>query len=414
MNKQKSIWTAALVAALAMTASIEARGGGAGCSAESAALTCEVASTATFQQALDQAGAAGRPLLIKVGAEWCTVCKSFDQATAGPTALTGAIAQNALLYRVDGEKGDGKALAERYRVHGYPTFLLVNAEGRTIDRWMGYKDDASFTTTLTEATADPITVEERAARFTREPSGALAKKLGDLRMSEGLYAEACAFYQRGAELDPDGPTNYASLVFYATSMGTKGGTFSAATASERADLVLASSKTTPQDLFKVAYSMGKVAHGFNDQALFTPYLRAAVERTADSTDPEIAAMRSKLMPDYALRVTKDVDAAVAYKRASMPADWQNSSAQLNNFAWWCFENKVNLAEAKLLAEKGVAVAEPGIEKANVLDTLAEICNETGQCGDAVALIRQAVAEAPDAEYFKKQLTRFETALAASN
>ena len=87
------------------------------------------------------------------------------------------------------------------------------------------------------------------------------------------------------------------------------------------------------------------------------------------------------------------------------------SDQLNEFAWWCFENRVNLAEAKTLAEKGVALAPAGSEKAAVLDTLAEICNETGDCKQSVELIRKAIAEDPANDYYREQLAKFEEILA---
>ena len=65
-----------------------------------------------------------------------------------------------------------------------------------------------------------------------------------------------------------------------------------------------------------------------------------------------------------------------------------------------------------MARRGVELAEAGKMKANILDTLAEICNLSGNCGDAVEYMRLAVAEAPENEYFQKQLERFETLLAA--
>jgi hypothetical protein len=66
-----------------------------------------------------------------------------------------------------------------------------------------------------------------------------------------------------------------------------------------------------------------------------------------------------------------------------------------------------------MARRGVEVAAAGSEKANLLDTAAEICNARGHCDDAVDLIRQAVEEDPDREYFKKQLKRFEELRAQS-
>jgi hypothetical protein len=132
--------------------------------------------------------------------------------------------------------------------------------------------------------------------------------------------------------------------------------------------------------------------------------------TADSTDESVMKMRAYMMPDFALHIEKDEKKAVQAKKEGFPTGWENSPGQLNAFAWWCFENNINLHEAKTMAEKGVELAENGVEKGNILDTLAEICNVTGDCEQAVELIKQAIAEAPNNEYFKKQLTRFEEIL----
>ncbi len=51
------------------------------------------------------------------------------------------------------------------------------------------------------------------------------------------------------------------------------------------------------------------------------------------------------------------------------------------------------------------------QKANILDTAAEICNLLGNCDEAVTLIKQALEETPDSETLKGQLTRFEAAAA---
>jgi tetratricopeptide (TPR) repeat protein len=123
-------------------------------------------------------------------------------------------------------------------------------------------------------------------------------------------------------------------------------------------------------------------------------------------------MREHVSGDYALLVQEDEAKAIELKKEAQPDNWREDANALNNFAWWCFERKVNLDEAADLAQKGIELAEPGRQKANIYDTLAEICNLSGDCGKAVDLIRLAVAEDPENEYFQKQLARFEETLLA--
>jgi tetratricopeptide (TPR) repeat protein len=137
---------------------------------------------------------------------------------------------------------------------------------------------------------------------------------------------------------------------------------------------------------------------------------AALEATEGTQDPDMVKARRSLLLEKALHIDNDLETAVQLKKDSMPEGWKDSPGDLNSFAWWCFENKVNLEQAEKLARTAVEMSEPGQEKAMVLDTLAEICNELGNCGEAVALMQAALEEAPDNEYFQKQLERFQELL----
>jgi Flp pilus assembly protein TadD len=141
-----------------------------------------------------------------------------------------------------------------------------------------------------------------------------------------------------------------------------------------------------------------------------PYIVAALQASEGTTDEEIMDSRVHLQIDKALLVDKDPAAALVLFRTTFDEGWQDNAGQLNNFAWWCFENNVNLAEAEDLIMKAVTLAETDGERANILDTAAEICNKRGNCEDAVARIKQAIELAPDKQYFKDQLVRFEQAL----
>ena len=101
---------------------------------------------------------------------------------------------------------------------------------------------------------------------------------------------------------------------------------------------------------------------------------------------------------------------VRLERDRLPEGWEENPDQLNRFAWWCFENDVNLEEAQELALKGVELAETDGQKANILDTAAEICNALGNCDEAIVLMKRALEDEPTSEYYAEQLTRFEEAV----
>ncbi len=378
----------------------------------------------SFKAAKKTAEENGVPILLRIGGKWCTTCSKFDEAAENDEKVQSALAKQVVLCVVDMKTDEGAELARLYSVpkssYAYPTFVLANGRGELMDRWMGYYDAENFLEHLTAALEDPITVRERMARFEEHPTEIDARKLGELRDYEGFYAESAAYYRRAHALNPESETVYEMYLLNTMAKGIEGHLFTADEVRQQADLALNSPKVKVKQLGKLAGIMGKVAKQTGDMADYTPYLKIAIERTAGvEGDEDIQKMRTWLLPDYALYVEKDEKKATEYKKqefaaAAAPKDWMKNANMLNNFAWWCFENQINLNEAEKFARKGVEMAKPGNQKANILDTVAEICNLKGDCGDAVTLIRLAVAEDPENEYFQKQLERFERLLAAKS
>ncbi len=365
-----------------------------------------------LDQALREAEAQGKPVLMKVGADWCSACNAFDKATYENDIVKSALGDNVVLCKIDAEKGKGIGVARQYSVRNFPTFILVNAEGETMDRWLGYQEEEGFATSLASSLEDPKTVADRLAQFQKSPAETDALTLGKIRFHEGMFAEAAAFYRRASELNPQTELPYESYIFNAMAYGNYFQVFSADQVKAQADAVFASSNSSAKDIMKATYSMHKVASRSHDMDYYLPYLKKAMARTANSTDEKVSSMRASLLPDYAMHIEKDVAKAVEYKLAAQPEGWQEDANLLNNYAWWCFENRVNLEEAADFARKGIELAEAGKMKANILDTLAEICNASGDCENSVEYIRLAVKEDPKNEYFQSQLTRFEEILAA--
>jgi hypothetical protein len=146
----------------------------------------------------------------------------------------------------------------------------------------------------------------------------------------------------------------------------------------------------------------------------TPYLKIAVERTESSEDEAVVKYRTSVLPSYALLVEKDETKAVEYKKASLGDGWMEKPGTLNSFAWWCFENNINLDEAYKMAKKGVDLSQPGPDRAMILDTQAEICNAMDDCQQALELIQMAIKDDPNREAYKRQEKRFLELLASKN
>jgi tetratricopeptide (TPR) repeat protein len=314
-----------------------------------------------------------------------------------------------VLVKINAEK-EGKEMAKEFTVAGYPTFVVTDAEGTTMGRWIGYGKKA-FLARTAESLADLTPFEEKLARYEADPNSADAAKLGRYHDSRGEYFKARSFYEAAQRLNVDPEADYAMPIFEATFYGHRKDVFSFEELTANADRLYASEKVKAPDMILAARMMVYAAKGAKTPQSAVPYLKIAVERTEESKDEEVLKGRRRVLPDYALLVLNDRDLAVRHKKASLSEGWESNPGDLNSFAWWCFENNLNLEEAQAMAEKGVELAEPGAAKAQILDTLAEICNAREDCRRAVEIIRQAIEEDPEKEHYRKQLERFQKLLA---
>jgi tetratricopeptide (TPR) repeat protein len=287
--------------------------------------------------------------------------------------------------------------------------VLLNAAGETIDRWIGYTKDG-FIETSQLALADLSTIEQKVARFHQQPTAALAATLARYHGTLREYQESVAMYERAQELDPG--ADYSLEIFDAIFYGARrdqGFTFEDTRAA--ADRVVASTTSAPADVLDMAYMMSYAASNAGEPAAVVPYLKAAFERSEGVDDERVVSRREGLAPLHALYIEKDEAKAVELKKAAMDEGWMDDAGALNSFAWWCFEHRVNLPEALELADRGIELAEPGRQKAMILDTAAEICNQLDDCQRAVELTQRAINEDPDNDFYKQQLERFEERLA---
>lgn len=318
-----------------------------------------------------------------------------------------------VLYKLDAEKGEGVDLTKEYKVKGYPTFVMLNQDGQTADRWIGYAKDY-FITTMDGAVKDMTPITEKLTRFETEPKMSDALALARYSSSLNEYADAVKYYGAAQRLNNDQSMDYTFEIFDNTAYGARKDIFTFEDALKSADAVLASDNSTPDDIYGVARTMTSLAVKKDRPDDAAPYLKAGIEALEGSDDPGDIRNHARLMADYSLYVSKDKEQAVTYKKQTMPEGWLENPGDLNSFAWWCFENKVNLEEAEKLSRKSVKLAESGRSKAMYLDTLAEICNALGDYQQSVDLMKMAIQENPDSEYYKEQLARFEKILTSKN
>ncbi len=317
------------------------------------------------------------------------------------------------LYQIDAEKGEGKDLAKEFNVKGYPTFIMVNGAGETLDRWIGYEKNF-FIKTMDKALKDLSTIEDKLASYEKKPTAGTAEALGRYSSSLKEYVNAVNYYTTAQKIKDKPSDDYTYEIFENMSYGLKGEHFTFEDVLAAADNVVNSQTAEPEELAKTAIRVTGMAKKNDRLDVMESYLETGLKITSQADDPEAKDAYYQLMIDKSLHITGDKKAAAEYKVATMTDGWLEDAGKLNGFCWWCFENSVNLEDAERLSRKSVELADPGRQKAMNLDTLAEICNALDNCHEAVDLIKMAMAEDPESEYYPKQLERFEKILASQN
>lgn len=335
----------------------------------------------------------------------------FAREASSSDVIKSALAEVVFL-KVDCEKGEGPEIAKKYNVRGYPTYYAVNAAGDPIERWIGYDGAEAFAKAVAAARRDTRTLAEKKEAHAKAPTADLALSLANDVATGYDWAGAVTFFKQARDLDPSRADECTRNIFTYMFYGAEDGGFTFEEMKLEGDRVLAAAGTTPADRVELSAMMLQLARSQDRPADGIPYLEAglAAAEGLPEDSPAARTIRS-LKVDHALLVEKDTAKAVALRKAMLPENWEQEPRRLNQFAWWCLENDVNLEEAEALVLRAVELAKEDGDRANYLDTAAEICLKRGNCEEAIARIKQAIELQPDREYFKEQLAKFEAALA---
>ncbi len=90
----------------------------------------------SLSSALERARQNNRRVLLIFCTDWCGFCKKLKRDIL-PGADVRAALGGYVLTELDAEKGEGKSLARRYGVSGYPTLIVMDSSGQELKRMSG-------------------------------------------------------------------------------------------------------------------------------------------------------------------------------------------------------------------------------------------------------------------------------------
>lgn len=87
-----------------------------------------------FDQALALAAKNKQPALLRFTAKWCPPCQVMDRSVFSRAEVKQALADRVVPVVLDIDLDENQDLAWRYRVQGVPTMVLVDADGKVLNR----------------------------------------------------------------------------------------------------------------------------------------------------------------------------------------------------------------------------------------------------------------------------------------
>ena len=91
-----------------------------------------------MRRAIEVARAEEKLIVVDVYADWCGWCKKMDKIIYSDPAIV-ALSKRQVFVKVDAEDGgEGQHFAQQMRVNGYPTTIIMDSQGKVLNRAEGY------------------------------------------------------------------------------------------------------------------------------------------------------------------------------------------------------------------------------------------------------------------------------------
>ena len=91
----------------------------------------------SLEKAREQAKTENKPIFLDCYTSWCGPCKMMANNVFTLEAAGDYFNKNFVCVKIDMEKGEGPAIGKQYGVDAYPTFLIINADGKLMHKLVG-------------------------------------------------------------------------------------------------------------------------------------------------------------------------------------------------------------------------------------------------------------------------------------
>jgi thiol-disulfide isomerase/thioredoxin len=155
-----------------------------------------------FDAATKLAGEKKMPILLNfTGSDWCGWCKLMDEAVYSKKEWQDYAAKNLLLVTIDFPQ-DEKIVPEKYKartgrmqeefkVEGYPTYVILDSDGKTVIGRLGAGQDKTPETFIGEVEEalrlSPANIEKKVAELGPDKGAAFKAALDGMKSAEADF-----------------------------------------------------------------------------------------------------------------------------------------------------------------------------------------------------------------------------------
>ncbi|MFN7965382.1 MAG: thioredoxin family protein [Acidobacteriota bacterium] len=354
--------------------------------------TMPIREARSLAEARALAASESRAILIDVSTHGCAPCKAFDQASTSDNDLREALAHVILIRSAP----DGAPDLEPWRrnVSGYPTFILLDREGREIDRWSGFGGADNWRREFDNALAQNIGLDQYRARHEREPTVASALRLARIADDSGDPILQLKYLDQALTLPGEKPVELRREQLR---------TLIAAGFVNRKEL-----PNYDQRLIEVglgardacradADCLLTLARIVTDRQLWSSTQATVIESLLTALPPQLSPEQERRRVSLRARTVwmlqHDQAAALALWQQHLESQPRPSLDSALEFAAWAFEERIGFAPVEAACLAALEAATEPQKQAALLDAIGEARFNLGRVSEAIdAMDRAATLE----------------------
>lgn len=342
----------------------------------------------SFKAALAKAKKEKKLIFLDAYASWCGPCKLMAKNIFTLAPVGEYYNSHFINAKLDMEKGEGIALAKKFKVNAYPTYLFINGNGEVVHRTLGYVEEKDFIQFAKDAEDPSRQIGALKSKFDAgEKDSEFLKNLISLTFyTEPAYAEKVIvrYFQtkEGKSLDKD------DINILLSSVNKADGDAYTIFKNRKEDII----KLLPAEQYDAINknlqinSIVEKAYNKDTKKLDEQYFLTEAEKLVGKDKAATLLLKQKVK-----RALKDKDIAT-YEKLSLEIykDYTNATAnELNSVAWNFFEQvdtKSSLQQAILWTQEAIKKD----ENYAYTDTLANLYNKVGDKTNAKIWATKAV------------------------